>query len=190
MTVRVIVPPEPIVTPGDINGDHAAGDEMVAAIIAAAQESIDGPTGWLGRSLGVQTLEYRGNCLPCRLPLRPIIEVQAVTVDGEAATLPAWREDGTLTWPASARGGDVVITYRAGYNSTMVAEGGTGDVPERARHAIILMVQGLMAAAKREDLRSFEVHDAYTKQFSSPELLQRCRTAAVDALLSGLRVYV
>src|SRR5690606_38610874 len=118
MTIRVIVPPAPIVTAGDIPGDHAADDAMVAAIIAAAQESIDGPTGWLGRSLGEQTLEYYGNCLPCRLPLRPIIEVEAVTVDGETVALPVWRDDGTLTWPAGARGGDVVITYRAGYNGT------------------------------------------------------------------------
>ena len=56
MTLTVVTPPEPIVSPDDIPGTHAADDAGIAALIAAVTEQIDAPHGWLGRSLGTQTL--------------------------------------------------------------------------------------------------------------------------------------
>lgn len=45
MITRVVVPPAPILTPADVPGSHASDDARVAALIAAATEELDGPTG-------------------------------------------------------------------------------------------------------------------------------------------------
>lgn len=63
MSVVVITPPAPIVTP-DAAGQHlrldpGADTALLQVYIAAAQGMIDGPMGWLGRAVGVQTLELR-----------------------------------------------------------------------------------------------------------------------------------
>lgn len=61
MAVVVITPPVPVIAVPDaqaalgISGD----DFYLAALIAAAQQLIDGPAGTLGRSIGAQTLELR-----------------------------------------------------------------------------------------------------------------------------------
>lgn len=199
MPIRVITPPEPIVTPGDIPGDHAADDVLVASMIAAATEQIDGPAGWLGRAFGPQTLEFTATRAPwgrIALPCPPVISIEAVTFranDASVTTLPVdqYFYDGCDVVIRDVYRRPLTVRYRAGYNGSEGAGPGeiqTGPLPQRVRQAIILIVQGLMAVAKPEDLRSFEVHDAYTKQYSSPELIQRCRTAAVDALLDGLKV--
>ncbi len=40
-----------------VDGDEE--NDLIQAYIAAAQATIDGPGGWLGRALGKQTIEYR-----------------------------------------------------------------------------------------------------------------------------------
>lgn len=189
MSVRVIIPPEPIVSPGDIAGDHGEDDAGVLAMIEAAQEDIDGPTGWLGRSLGKQTLELRAVCLPAHLPYRPIIDVESVTVGGEVVENPEWQDDGRLTWPAGAPSGETVIRYTAGYDGESVENGGTGKVPARAKQAIILMVKGM---------RDMTEHDVFQTQESvvgvgasarsvTPYVSQAIREAA-ENLLFRLKV--
>lgn len=190
MSVRVIVPPEPIVTPADIPGEHGADDAFVTSLIAAAQEDIDGPTGWLGRALGVQTLEYRGDCLPDRLPFRPIIYVEAVTSGGDAVDLAVWRDDGALTWSSGQHRGDVVIRYRAGYDGAAVEEGGTGKVPERARQAIIMTVKHMLEMVDRDVFETQEsvVGIGATTRSVTPYVSQAVRDA-VESLLFRLKVF-
>lgn len=197
MTVRVIVPPAPIVTPADIPGDHAANDAVVLSMIAAAQEDIDGPTGWLGRALGVQTLELTVEhpCSPIiRLPFPPILEVLAawsgddeVPVDQYVPGAPsiAFGFGALLT-----AGKPVRIRYRAGYNGQPVVDDGTGPVPERARQAIILTVKSMMDMTTKDVFQTQESVVGISSKARSvtPYVSQAVREAA-DNLLHRLRVY-
>lgn len=132
MQVRVIDPPQPIVTVDEVKefariegDDH---DLMIGALITSAQSEIDGPNGWLGRAFGEQRLEATF----CRfddfhLPMPKIIEVEAITyVDGDGALQtvdPDWYQaDGRdislkpgYSWPSTGAQEDAVrITYLAG----------------------------------------------------------------------------
>lgn len=200
MNVRVIVPPEPIVMPADIPGTHAADDAAVRAMIQAVTETIDGPGGWLGRSLGAQTLELSGNfaCGRIRLPYVPIIDIVsivAVSEDGsETAADPAtFRLDDSdvvispgASWVNSPK---QRIRYMAGYNG--IGEGKTGPVPERARQAIILSVQDMMRASSVSPLlRSETVEGLGSKTFLDADKLTAVVERTCDRLLSNLRVYV
>lgn len=84
MTVIVITHPEPLVSLDDAK-DHLRvtendEDGLIEGYIAAASAWIDGPAGWLGRSIGLQTLELRSNVFSgCeRLPYGPIISIASV----------------------------------------------------------------------------------------------------------------
>lgn len=89
MTVRVVTPPGPIVSVEDakkhLRVRHNDDDDVISSFIASATEWIDGPAGWLGRSLGVQMLEARGafasECM--RLDYPPVLEVESITYEGE-----------------------------------------------------------------------------------------------------------
>ena len=209
MRVRVITPPEPIVTPAAIAGDHAAEDATVAAQIQAVTEDIDGPTGWLGRALGPQTLELSIDCWGSgivRLPYRPIIGVVSITyadaegVDQtvEAASYsltddllwfrPTWSAPAVASQPSPIR-----IRYKAGYNGTTGAAEGdqqTGAIPERARQAIILAVQHLRSLGSENlFLRSIEVPDVITKSYTVSDQASGIIQRATDSLLQGLRIF-
>ena len=85
MRVIVITPPAPIVTWEEadqhlrLDGDDEQRD-MVERLVKAATQHIDGPDGWLGRALGLQTLEARmgGFCDLIRLPCQPIVDIVSV----------------------------------------------------------------------------------------------------------------
>jgi len=81
MSVRVIVPPEPLITPADVPGNHAADSASVAGMIAAAQSRIDGPFGWVGRCFAPQTIEVSFRCWGevCELPYGPVIEIESIS---------------------------------------------------------------------------------------------------------------
>lgn len=154
MSVRVITPPEPVVTFEEaakhLRLDDDEERDYVTGLIAAAQGWIDGPAGWLGRSVGVQELEWRDDCLPARLPFHPVIEVDAATVDGEAADLPAWTDEGNLAWPLGVARGATVIRYRAGYGKPNDASPPVwiNDAPAPIKVAILMLVaQWYMARA-------------------------------------------
>lgn len=201
MTVVVITPPAPLLTPADIPGAHAADDATITALIQAATEEIDGPEGWLRRAIGPQTLEFRGYLgrqfmeLPYP-PLIEIVEVAYTTPDevehildpseykkrdcGVSFTLGA-------TWVPSHKFGR--IRYRAGFNALAPADGGTGPVPVRVKQAIVLAVRQLQAAGVENlFVRSEEVEGVGTTQFTVSEAAGAVITRAIDGLLSGLRI--
>lgn len=136
--VVVIVPPEPIVDLADLKQhvkvEHDDDDALLIAYLAAATAHIDGPDGWLGRAIGLQTLEasmdgfvYDPILLPCR-PVKDIVSIRYQDSGGVWRDLdPAMyelRDDmvGSAwgkSWPSTRayRGpsSSVVIRYRAGY---------------------------------------------------------------------------
>lgn len=207
MSVRVIVPPQPIVTPADIVGDHAADDASIVAMIAAVTGEIDGPNGWLGRSLGVQTLELSLDCwsnFPIFLPYPPAIEIVSVVYLDRSEVARAiddtyYGQTGEQFWfrsswspPSVACVPDPIrIRYSAGYDGQPVAEGGTGDVPAQARQAIILSVQHMKSLAK-DDLfvRADEVDGIGRREFTISEVAGTIIDRTCSRLLSGLRLYV
>jgi hypothetical protein len=66
--VVVITPPAPILdlalVKKHIRVDDDDSDDLIAIFSAAAQAALDCPGGWLGRAVGVQTLELRLNAFP------------------------------------------------------------------------------------------------------------------------------
>lgn len=197
MITRVVVPPAPLVTPADIPGGHDADDPRIIALIAAAQEEIDGPTGWVGRAFGVQTLEATIHVAGARyvpLPYPPILEVISVTtVDDEGNETPSsisTRRDGDgFSLLTNGVTGTVRVKYRAGYDGEDVADGGTGPVPVRAKQAIILAAQ----YAASVDVATFPVRSeevegigttTYTVSSAGLELIK----STTANLLNGLRV--
>ncbi|MBD3847103.1 phage gp6-like head-tail connector protein [Bosea sp. SSUT16] len=87
--VIVVVRPESIL-PLDLvkqhlRIDHSAEDALLQTYIAAATEEIDGPDGWLGVSLGRQTLEWQGDSFPAdgsspiMLPCGPVFQIVSVS---------------------------------------------------------------------------------------------------------------
>jgi len=200
MFIRVIVPPAPILTPADIPGSHAPDDASVARVIAAATRMIDGPAGWLGRAIGVQTIEVAGNFSGCRfrLPCPPLIDIVSVIgedhVGNDAIIDPSlYRMSGedVVAWGIGAwlRSPLHRIRYRAGYNGTAVSGGGTGDVPEEAKFAVMLMVQDLLRHdPSSPGLRSETVEGVGVRSyFDGASVSAHVRTAA-ESLLSGLKV--
>ncbi|WP_347091675.1 head-tail connector protein [Sphingomonas parapaucimobilis] len=156
MRVFVITPPEPVISWQDVDAHlKLDGDveqaALVEAYIAAATGHIDGPDGWLGRSIGVQTLEARcdtptcGSCI--RLPFPPVIELVSVSyLDATGVEQMADLEDfevmgrdlvpSGFEWPwegGSWRREAVRIRYRAGYEAA----------PAPIKAALLLMVGDL-----------------------------------------------
>ena len=174
----VIEPAEPVMTWDEVR-HHVrleADDERqgyVMSLVAAAQGHIDGPDGWLERSIGVQTLEARLDNFDCgsiRLPYPPAIRIGSVAYVDAAGDEKIVEPDtyeligASLVsafgsaWPATRlqRGG-VRIQYVAGYE----------DVPPAIKLAVALMVQGLFVGKSLDDalkgaaealLRPFQVY--------------------------------
>ena len=187
MSVSVITPPDALVSLEEvkqhlrIEENDTAEDLLLAVLIGAAQGTIDGPDGWVGRSFGVQTLEWRGSGFDearssgIQLPCPPVIEVLSVSVrglDGTAAILlqEAYQlgSDGMLAaavgqvWPRSdCRADAVVVRYRAGYAED--------DLPVRVKQAIMIMV----AAMYENRLGAADIQNS----------------ATIHGLLGGLRVW-
>jgi len=131
---------------------------MVERLIYAATQHIDAPNGWLGRALGLQTLEARmyGFCDLIRLPYQPIVDIvsvhyldgtgQPVLVDPDTYEL--FGRDLGCAWgkswptPGAYRGHaeTVRIRYRAGNAIDPDADPVEPNVPEPIKQAILLMV--------------------------------------------------
>ncbi|WP_173087362.1 hypothetical protein [Devosia sp. 1635] len=201
MSIRVIVPPEAILTPADIVGAHAATDQKIALLIAAAQEEIDGPDGWLGQSLGPQTLEYGGWFIEreIMLPCGPVIEVLGITTedtDGtpEPAMPGTYRKEGDFL--LISHGAAWVhrpvhkVRYRAGYDDVPVENGGTGPVPARVKQALQLTVLHAMTIGTENlFLRSEQVEGVGTTTYTVSAAATELIRGAIDRLLGGLRRY-
>jgi uncharacterized phiE125 gp8 family phage protein len=156
MEIVVITPPAPVVTWAEadkhlkLDGDDSERD-LVESYIAAATGTIDGPEGWLGRSLGMQTLEVLLDGFGCgaiKLPCGPIVSIESVTwIDSDGLTQTIAPEGYELLhgqlvpafgtrWPNSlSRDGlwPARIRYQAGYDV----------LPAPIKAAILLMVGDL-----------------------------------------------
>lgn len=159
MTVLVVTPPEALVSLEDAKAhlrvDHDDEDTLIEAYIAAASAHIDGPGGWLGRSIGTQTLELRRDafCDLITLPNGPVASITSVKYlddDGAEQTLASggYQLEGDVlglaynqTWP-SLRGdrGGVRIRYVAGSET----------IPSAIFAAVLLMVGDLYANRETE----------------------------------------
>ena len=159
MVAFVLTPPEPVISVPDAKAHlrvlHADEDALIATYIAAATAHIDGPDGWLGRAIGIQTLEMRlptfGNCPAIALPYPPAVEIESIAyVDSLGETVELTSDEYELsggmlrpTWPSAfpvaawrgAAGETVRIRWKAGY----------ADLPPAIRAAILLMVGDLYA---------------------------------------------
>lgn len=155
MRVVVTTPPADAVSLADAKAHlkvkHVAEDALIAGLVAAATQSIDGPNGWLGRAIGVQTLEasfsvYEASASALRLPYPPAIDLVAVSwlhsngtvIDGDLADFEligdTLHADGTPPWSGMKIDREALrIRYRAGYQAT----------PAPIRAAILLMVGDL-----------------------------------------------
>lgn len=167
MYVVVITPPDPAVAFEDVEkhlGDVPAEDKQyVEVLTAAATAWIDGPAGWLGRCIGTQTLEYRGDYWPEILPYQPAINVVSAMVGDQQIEGVEVHEDGHLSRPDHLPDGSVVIQYRAGYAET----------PAQIKVAIMMLV------AQWYNTRENVITGTITSQMPF----------AVDALLQPYRVY-
>ena len=212
MPTRVLSGPTPIVTPAEIAGSHAANDLKIIGLIAAVQGEIDGPSGWLGRALGKQKLEFTTDGFPCRDPacwdfsLYPTVIPNSIVItyrdrDGVDQTVDPANFRLALDryidfrhgyrFPATECALDAVkIVYEAGYDGQPVDTGGTGVVPEKAKEAVILGVLQLKAiSAENLFLRSEEVQGIGTFQYTVSEQAGSIIRKATDRLLEGLRIY-
>lgn len=197
MTVRVISGPAPIAIPTDVPGSHAADDAKIIALIAAVQAGIDGPTGWLGRSLGEQVLETTraGFMRSIRLPYLPVLSIESVKYRDPAGVEQTvdsakYRSFGdgvafgfNYVFPATECAPDAVtITYKTGYAAD--------KVPASAKQAVIIGVQHLRSMSEQSlFLRSEEVEGVGTFSYTVGEGATETIKAATEMLLQPLRVY-
>lgn len=136
--------------------DHAEDDELVAALVRAATDYLDGPRGILRTSLMKQSWRDAWSEFPAgdriRLSAEPLIEIESVQYIAAGATtwstlasenyhaytdsLGVWVElaDGA-SWPDTATRPEAVrITYAAGFGVEV------GAVPANIIHAAKLLV--------------------------------------------------
>jgi uncharacterized phiE125 gp8 family phage protein len=160
MTVTVITAPEPVVTLEEAKAhmrvEHDEDDLSITTYIEAAGYWLDGPSGWLGRAIGMQTLEvefddfsaWPGTYCPPRLylPYPPLVSIVSVkyrdasneeqTLDEAAYALKprGWLEPAYgFYWPATPYGrGGVVVRYTAGYEPE--------KVPAPIRAAMMMLI--------------------------------------------------
>ena len=185
MRTFVVTPPAPVVTWEEaaqhlrLEADDEEQKPLVEAIIAAASAHIDGPAGWLGSSIGVQTLETYypafGTCGFIALPHPPLISIVEVEyIDGVGATIILPDTDYTLRgallrpafgakWPLASwegpHGETVRIRYTAGYET----------LPAPIRAAILLMVGDLFE--NRSSTASFSGAGAAVQMSTTVEAL-------------------
>ncbi|KQO13276.1 head-tail connector protein [Sphingomonas sp. Leaf242] len=164
MRVVVITPPEPVVTIDEakrhLKQDSDDDADLIKTYVAAATQHLDGPDGWLGRAIGVQTLEARlsvidGDCI--RLPYKPIIDLVSISWLGADRTEHAGQiadfdlfdddlapESGSWAWEGCSLKREAIrIRYRAGYLPRAVGETTVSTVPEPIKAAILLMTGDL-----------------------------------------------
>lgn len=87
MRVVVVTPAAPVITAQQarvrLRVDDDADDALIEDMIEEATAHLDGPDGWLGRALGMQTLEARCGADDClqgiALPCPPIVAIASVS---------------------------------------------------------------------------------------------------------------
>lgn len=211
MSIVVITPPAPIMTPDEAKAMVPAlrGDDgtYVILLVATVQAEIEPPDSWIGRAFGVQTLEqYEHGCAwhggsMIRLRCPPVVAVASVTYtdsDGIAQTLAAdaYRavRDGDATylmpnrcsdWPAlSLTPGALRIRYSAGS-----AAGSPDLLP--VKYAVALMVQNLRSMARDDVFLKKEVVEGVgSQEWVVSAAAQQVITGTAERMLSRYRVYL
>lgn len=158
MTVTVVTPPDPVVTweeaASHLRTESDDEKAYVEGLIAAATAWIDGPAGWLGRSIGPQLLQLDGwsSCERVPLPYGPVLEIESISTnalsDAPAPVLAAdyrLHTNGSLIIPAGAawvREPDHRIRYWAGYGKRDPQNEAEwiAEVPAPIKQAILLLV--------------------------------------------------
>lgn len=164
MRVIVITPPEPVVTIDEakrhLKQDSDDDAALITSYVAAATEHLDGPEGWLGRAIGVQTLEARFGVFDgdeIRLPYKPIIDLvgaswigaDRVEHVGEVEDFDLFGdylapESGSWVWEGCSLKREAIrVRYRAGYMPRNVGGAAVSTVPEPIKAAILLMTGDL-----------------------------------------------
>ena len=204
MATVVIEPPLPFVTPADIAGDHSPDDGAVAAMIEAVTEDIDGPSGWLGRCLGPQVLEQQQcDFSDLRIRFPPVVEIVSIEFVDRQGTVwfippenyrlvrssvqPEVRGAPNFHWPTdlSTDPDAVRIRFKAGYDGS----DGVGEIPKRARQAIILATQQLLTTlGPSANVRSEDVEGVGTTQYLDADKVAAVVQLATESLLSTLRI--
>lgn len=181
MKVRVVLPPDEFITAADLG---LANDAATNAAVQSAVQYLDGPAGYLGMSLGVQTLEATGTGWyyvyyePVQLPLGPIIRIESLTYldqvgDEQTIDETDYRLVNNILWfgstwspPSHYVAPDAVrIRYVAGWD-----EDTTGVIPQPILQAIGLdasaaaNVQALAAAGG--SVKSVEIPGVMTKTYN------------------------
>lgn len=154
MRVAVVTPPAPVVT-WEQAAAHLKLDAndpektYIIGLVAAATAHIDGPRGWLGRAIGVQTLDVWFDDFSCgsfKLPYPELIGITSINWIDPAGTTgaavpgqyelrgrmlgSAWGQ----SWPATRNQFEAVrIRYQAGFQT----------LPDDLRAAILLMTADL-----------------------------------------------
>jgi uncharacterized phiE125 gp8 family phage protein len=166
---RLSGPPDVVVSLAEAKAhlrlDHGDDDALVAGHIRAAQDSIDGASGWLGRALTLQqwrlTLDHFPWTGVVAIPMPPCQSVDSLTyidTDGAEQSIVDYVVHGIggatparlapaygARWPATRCQGDVVsVTFTCGWPSF-------SDVPESVRAAVLLMTQGLYDGCTNDD---------------------------------------
>lgn len=197
--VRVIEPPQPVVTLDEAKRhlivDFDDDNELIKSLLLAATSWIDGPTGWLGCALGLQTLELRVAdfySLACQqdvipLPYPPIVEILSITYrdpSGASIVMPAGEYEMTLGgvrplqngWPTAEGTADsVLIRYKVGWQRPDPADPSKliSDVPQAVRTAIMMLVA-----------QWYAVREAATTEGTVNKM-----PFAVEVLLQPYRIY-
>lgn len=195
--ISVITPPQPFVTPADIPGAHAPDDPAITAMIAAAVGEIDGPYGWLRRSIGKQTLELVASPMDrfIALPLPPIIavlSVKSIAADRTETTLDPsqyLRRQETLVLRDFSTPFQNCSCLRVRYTAGFSEADGTGPIPPQVRHAVIMAVQNMKAlAAENLFLRAEEIEGVGRIEYTVSEAAGNIIRETSRRLLRGLKV--
>lgn len=169
-TAPAVLPISLVEAKAHLRIDDEDSDAIVAALLEAARQHLDGRDGLLGRALITQTWDLKLDCFPAkiRLPLPPFqsvtsitytdaagdeqtldaAEYQVVGVGGQGHIVPAYNH----TWPATRYVPEsVTVRFVAGYGDD------PSDVPEPVRHAILLLVGHLFE--NREAVSVTQMHE-------------------------------
>ncbi|MEO3387326.1 hypothetical protein [Mesorhizobium sp. CAU 1741] len=181
----LIVEPEPVVSAEEAKAQSYAlaelSDAQVNVLIAAATGQLDGPFGVMMRCIGEQ--EWRQPFdqaeTTYRLPAFGNVAVTGVFIGSEEVDEAEYaaKQDALGVYvegPASV----THIEFTAGFDV----------VPANIKMAIILVAADIHAKVSEQgNLRSFETYQAFTEQYSNPEVMSAATARVVQALLGRYR---
>lgn len=180
-TPVLVTPPAPILTAEEAKKIAASlsglTDEQVNILIAAGTAQLDGPNGLLKRCIGEQTwrqpFDQREDRY--RLPDYGNVLVVGVFNGADALDPAAYRvgQDALGVYVETTRA-ITHIDFKAGF----------ATVPQNIKTAVVLLASDIQAkVGDGAGLRSFEVYQAYTEQYSSPEVVSAATIRTVQALI-------